>query len=188
MKLLKRQPHRAWNQFVFSRFMPNPSISQKNIFWSIGTVSFNTFILGTEFRSTRSQAAWGMSHLPLSLMNRLNQTRVCCFQTLPVGSLFNLFRIKMNCSKCVEEHPAFSKSSTSLIKWAASWKKQNKTTSAQSDQRRKLASLATHWAHSEDSDQTGRIPRLIWVFAGCTLILLVLSWGGSNVDRQWPRI
>ena len=29
---------------------------------------------------------------------------------------------------------------------------------------RKLESLATHWAHSEDSDQTGRMPRLIWVF------------------------
>ena len=29
-------------------------------------------------------------------------------------------------------------------------------------------SLAAHWAHSEDSDQTGRMPRLIWVFAGCT--------------------
>ena len=33
---------------------------------------------------------------------------------------------------------------------------------------RKLGSLATHWAHSEDSDQTGWIPRLIWVFAGRT--------------------
>ena len=33
---------------------------------------------------------------------------------------------------------------------------------------RKLGSLATHWAHSEDSDQTGR-----------TVTLLVLSWGGS---------
>ena len=33
---------------------------------------------------------------------------------------------------------------------------------------RKLGSLATHWAHSEDSDQTGRIPRLICVFAGRT--------------------
>ena len=29
---------------------------------------------------------------------------------------------------------------------------------------RKLGSLATHWAHREDSDQTGRMPRLIWVF------------------------
>ena len=46
---------------------------------------------------------------------------------------------------------------------------------------RKLGSLATRWAHSEDSDQTGRMPRLIWVFAGFTIILLVLSWGGSYV-------
>ena len=57
-------------------------------------------------------------------------------------------------------------------------------TSAQSDQSslsawRKLVSLATHWAQSK-TDQTGRMSRLIWVFAGCTLILLVLSWGGSN--------
>ena len=38
---------------------------------------------------------------------------------------------------------------------------------------RKLRSLAIHWVHSEDSDQ-------IWVFAGRIVILLVLSWGGSN--------
>ena len=44
---------------------------------------------------------------------------------------------------------------------------------------RNLGSLATHWVHSEDSNQTGRMPRLIWVFAGCTLILLVLSCCGS---------
>ena len=44
---------------------------------------------------------------------------------------------------------------------------------------RKLGSLATHWAHREDSDQTGLMPRLIWVFAGRTVILLVLSWGSS---------
>ena len=29
--------------------------------------------------------------------------------------------------------------------------------------------IATHWMHSEDSNQTGRMPRLIWVFAGCTV-------------------
>ena len=40
---------------------------------------------------------------------------------------------------------------------------------------RMLGSLATHWAHSKDSDQTGQIPRLIWVFAGRTLILLKVS-------------
>ena len=46
---------------------------------------------------------------------------------------------------------------------------------------RKLGSIATHWAYSEDSDQTGRMPKLIWDFAGLTVILLVLSWGGSFV-------
>ena len=40
---------------------------------------------------------------------------------------------------------------------------------------RKLGSLATYWVHSEDSDQMGRMPRLIWVFAGHTVTLLVLS-------------
>ena len=34
---------------------------------------------------------------------------------------------------------------------------------------------------SEDSGQTGWMPRLIWVFAGRSSILLILSWGGSNI-------
>ena len=34
---------------------------------------------------------------------------------------------------------------------------------------RKFGTLAAQWAHNEDSDQTGRMPRLIWVFAGRTL-------------------
>ena len=34
-------------------------------------------------------------------------------------------------------------------------------------------------ADSEDSDQTGRMPRLIWVFAGRTTTLLVLSCHGT---------
>ena len=46
---------------------------------------------------------------------------------------------------------------------------------------RKLGSLVTHWAHSEDSDQTGRMPRLIWVFAARTITLLVLSYRGSLI-------
>ena len=44
------------------------------------------------------------------------------------------------------------------------------------------------WAHSEDSDQTGRMPRLIWVFAGRPLILLVLSCRGSYrllIKSRW---
>ena len=44
--------------------------------------------------------------------------------------------------------------------------------------------VATHWTHSEDSDQTERMPRLIWVLAGRTVILLVLSWSGSYMDAQ----
>ena len=81
--------------------------------------------------------------------------------------------------------------------WAASWQNQQNGicaqwrlrsawASAQSDQ----SSLCAQWvdkdsrflhADSEGSDQTGQMPRLIWVFAGRTLILLVLSWGGSYV-------
>ena len=49
---------------------------------------------------------------------------------------------------------------------------------------RKLGSLATHGVHSECSDQTGRMPRLIWVFAGRTFILLVLTWGGSYLKQK----
>ena len=44
---------------------------------------------------------------------------------------------------------------------------------------RKLGSLATHWVHSDDSYQTEQMPRLIWVFAGRTVTLLVLSSHGS---------
>ena len=33
---------------------------------------------------------------------------------------------------------------------------------------RSTGTLATHWAHSEDSHQTGWMPRLIRIFAGCT--------------------
>ena len=35
-------------------------------------------------------------------------------------------------------------------------------------------------ADSEDSDQTGLMPKLIWVFAGRTCICFVLPWGGSS--------
>ena len=56
---------------------------------------------------------------------------------------------------------------------------------------RNLGPLATHWAHSEDSDQpghhsdqTGRMPRLIWVFAGRTVtvgfVMSRLIWKNSR--------
>ena len=39
-------------------------------------------------------------------------------------------------------------------------------------------------ADSEDSNQTGRMPRLIWVFTRRTLTLLVLSYRGSFVSNS----
>ena len=84
--------------------------------------------------------------------------------------------------------------------WAATWQnQQNECASAKTqislDIRpvwsesllsawRKLGSLATHWAHSEDSDQTG----LIWVFAGRTLTLWVLSCRGSCMKYCYGHI
>ena len=43
---------------------------------------------------------------------------------------------------------------------------------------RKFGFLATHWVHSKDSDQTGQMPRLIWVFAGrtCRFVGFVMCW------------
>ena len=64
---------------------------------------------------------------------------------------------------------------------------------------RKLRPLGTHSAHSEDSDQTGRMPRLIWVFAGRTchfvgfvMRRLILSvhiqpWQNSLLMHQWAE-
>ena len=51
---------------------------------------------------------------------------------------------------------------------------------------RKLGSLATHWAHSEGSDQTGRMPRLIWVFARRTnhFVVFVMRWLNFILWRQ----
>ena len=63
--------------------------------------------------------------------------------------------------------------------------KTNKMACAPSDDSlsawRKHEFLATHWAHSEDFEQTGRMPRLIWVFTGRAFILLVLSCRGSYI-------
>ena len=59
------------------------------------------------------------------------------------------------------------------------WSAWASTQSDQSSAWRNLGSLATHSVHSKDSDQTGWMPRLIWVFAGRTVTLLILSCRGS---------
>ena len=62
---------------------------------------------------------------------------------------------------------------------SAQWKLWSDWATTQTDQSLPFRSMAKDprflHADSEDSDQTGRMPRLIWVFAGRTLILLVLS-------------
>ena len=53
---------------------------------------------------------------------------------------------------------------------------------------RKLTSfIASNWVHSKDSDPTGQMPRLIWVFAGAHAVLLILSWGGSILE-SWYQV
>ena len=69
---------------------------------------------------------------------------------------------------------------------------------------RKHGSLATHWVHREDSDQTGRMPRLIWVFTGRTChfvgfvmrrlisllpVYLILGWSVylSGTTEHWQK-
>ena len=80
---------------------------------------------------------------------------------------------------------------TKPTKWVCAQRRlRSAWASAQSDQSllsawRKLGPLATHWVHSKDSDQTVRMPNLIWVFARRTATLLVLSWGGSNTKIRF---
>ena len=59
--------------------------------------------------------------------------------------------------------------------------KKGKTLEPRHDKTNKM-SVRPAWA--EDSDQTGQMPRLIWVFTGRTLILLLLSCRGSLYDWQ----
>ena len=82
------------------------------------------------------------------------------------------------------------------ITWTASWNKVSEMTVCSAKTQISLgirpvwseSLLCAQWvakdpsflhADSEDSDQTGRMPRVIWVSAGRTVIVLVLSWGGS---------
>ena len=81
-------------------------------------------------------------------------------------------------------HQHLSRLVTKPTKWlCAQQRLRSVWASAQSDQSslsalRKLRSLATHWAHSEDSDQTGQMPKLIRVFDGrtCQCVGFVMRW------------
>ena len=100
---------------------------------------------------------------------------------------------------CLASCPSFwiqmSHNMTKPTKWACAQRRlRSAWASAQSDQ----SSLCAQWvakdprflhADSEDSHQTGRMPRLIWVFAGRTTILLILwmswlKWTDKLSDKQ----
>ena len=67
--------------------------------------------------------------------------------------------------------------------------------------RKSLGSLAIHWVPSEDTDQTGRMPSLIWVFAGrtCHFVgfimrrLIYFEWNRnynsqSNMENKYCQV
>ena len=88
-------------------------------------------------------------------------------------------------------NPQLSRLVTKPTKWhVRPWRLRSAWASAQSDQSslsawRKLVSLATYWAHSEDSDQTGRMPKLIWVFAGRTCQFVGFVTRRLNLFTCW---
>ena len=54
---------------------------------------------------------------------------------------------------------------------------------------RNIGPIASHWAHGKDSDQTGWMPRLIWVFTGGTghfvgLVTRLFIWSRSTKNQH----
>ena len=78
---------------------------------------------------------------------------------------------RVGCTIATENSEEMSYDMTKPTKWVCAQPRlRSAWTSAQSQ---------FLYTDSEDSDQTGQMLRLICVFAGCTVILLVLSRGGS---------
>ena len=90
-------------------------------------------------------------------------------------------------------HSDMSRDMTKPTNWMCAQRKlRSAWASAQSDQSRHCAlneKLRTQacFMRTAKTDQTGRMPRLIWVFARRTLILLVLSWRGSYMYADASR-
>ena len=92
---------------------------------------------------------------------------------------------------------------TEKMKWATTWQNQQSECAPSEDSDQpgyppnlfsifavQLVAKGPSFLHadSEESDQTVRMPRLIWVFAGRTATLLVLSCRGSNSTRSKVRL
>ena len=114
---------------------------------------------------------------------------------LPISMLFDSNGgswCGQTCGRCVK---LTTTGTSSTVIWASTWQNQQNECAPSEDSDQpgirpvwSESSLFAQWvakdpsflhADSEDSDQTGRMPRLIWVFARRTLILLVLSCRGS---------
>ena len=104
----------------------------------------------------------------------------------------NWIRVPSCCYRCliITLAAEMSRDMTKPIKWVCAQRRLRWAwASAQSDQSlrcphdEKCGSLPTHWAQAK-TDQTGRMPRLIRVFAGRTVTLLVLSCRCSNGGKM----
>ena len=125
--------------------------------------------------------------------SHMSLCRSCC----ALANKQNTLKLILDKLTAYQEHQTgnMSRDMTKPTKWLCAQRRlRSAWASAQSDQSslsawRNIGPLATHWAHREDSDHTGRMPRLIWVFAGRTLNVLVLSSRGSVIilKQQWTR-
>ena len=119
-----------------------------------------------------------------------------------IGSTNKIKMASLGWSSDIHECGYFRSQLVFNMKWAATWQNQQNAcapsenlislawASAQSDSLsawRKLGSLATHWAPSEDSDQTGHLPSLIRVFAVRMKKAWVLSYPLSAQRRLWSN-
>ena len=129
-----------------------------------------------------SHLVWeSITFLRAFLQKFIAHTEMSITQSAKTNNIFNANELK---DTFMQAYSQAIKLWLSRAIWATSWQNQQNGmcaqrrlrsawASAQSDQSllsawRNIDSLATHWVHSEDSDQTGRMPRLIWVFVGST--------------------
>ena len=127
----------------------------------------NTGSLATHWAHSKDWSDWADAQADVSL----------CWADMPF-CLFYHEAAQIHFSEELENFTEVSSNKEQI--WARAWQNlsanrglESAWAFAQSDQSslstwRKLVSLATHRVHSKDSDQTGWMSMLIWVFTGCT--------------------
>ena len=143
--------------------------------------SFSPYVFGKQYRSdeclcTDCLHTWTTVKIPEGSTRQERSS---------IHPKFNMTCCSRKCLWCIKWITAF-------LRWAATWQnQQNECVPIEdSDHPPRLTRVfvvrsmvakdpSFLYADSEDSDQTGRIPRLIWDFVGRILILLVLSCRGS---------